>query len=296
MHGVEKASSTTTKVRVVCDASVKTTSGQSLNDILLSGPSLYPRLTTILQRFRLFDIAYSADIFRMFREVSLHLEDRDLHRYLVRGDGGELEDWRMKRVTFEVTSSPFLATATLRRIAQDYFQEHPTASLVSTNFYVDDFLHGSATLQDAQKVRQDINSLLSHGQMRLRKLRTNSPELLASIPEDLRETESLCISTAANSGCPKALGVHWNATTDTLFVATPPPIMAEPTKRIIASQAAKMFDVLGWFAPITVKAKHLLQLLWKSGISWDERIPPDLFGIAGTKSCMSLVNFLFQGS
>ena len=87
MHGVEKASSTTTKQRVVCDASAKTTSGQSLNDILLSGPSLYPRLTTILQRFRLFDIAYSADISRMLREVSLHLDDRDLHRYLVRGDG-----------------------------------------------------------------------------------------------------------------------------------------------------------------------------------------------------------------
>ena len=279
MHRVEKASSTTTKLRVVCDASAKTTSGQSLNDILLSGPSLYPRLTTILQRFRLFDIAYSADISRMIREVSLHFDDRDLHRYLVRGDGRELEDWRMTRVTFGVTSSPFLATATLRRIAQDYSQEHPTAALVSTNFYVDDFLHGSATLQDAQKVRQDINSLLSHGQMRLRKWRTNSPELLASIPEDLRETEPLCISTAANSGCPKALGVHWNTTTDTLFVATLPPIMAEPTKRIIASQAAKMFDVLGWFAPIKVKAKHLLQLLWKSGISWDERIPPDLLSI-----------------
>ena len=96
-----------TKVRVVCDASAKTTSGQSFDDILLSSPSLYPRLTTILQRFRLFDIAYSADVSRMFRVVSLHPDDRDLHRYLVRGDGGELKDWRMKRVTFGVTSSPF---------------------------------------------------------------------------------------------------------------------------------------------------------------------------------------------
>ena len=48
----------------------------------------------------------------------------------------------MTKVTFGVTSSPFLATATLRRIAQDYSKEHTTASFVSTtNFYVDDFLH-----------------------------------------------------------------------------------------------------------------------------------------------------------
>ena len=199
--------------------------------------------------------------------------------YLVRGDGGELEDWTMKRVTFGVTSSPFLATATLQRIAQDYSEQHSTASLVSTNFYEDNFLHGSATLQDALEIRQDINALLKHGQMRLRKWTTDSPELLASIPEVLRETELLCIGTAADSGCLKALGVHWNITTDTHFVATLSPITVEPTKRIIASQTATMFDVLGWFAPITVKAKHLLQLLWKSGFTWDQAIPSDLQSI-----------------
>ena len=53
MHEVEKASSTTTKLRVVCDALAKMTSGESLNDVLISGPSLYPKLTTILLKFRL---------------------------------------------------------------------------------------------------------------------------------------------------------------------------------------------------------------------------------------------------
>ncbi len=53
----------------------------------------------------------------------------------------------------------------------------------------------------------------------------------------------------------------------------------KPTKRIIASQTAKVFDLRGWFAPITVKARHLLQLLWKSGISGDEVIPSDLHAV-----------------
>ena len=39
-HGVVKESSTSTKLRVVFDASARTTSGVALNDILLSGPNL----------------------------------------------------------------------------------------------------------------------------------------------------------------------------------------------------------------------------------------------------------------
>jgi len=39
MHGVVKAESSTTKLRIVFDASVKTSNGQSLNNILLTSPS-----------------------------------------------------------------------------------------------------------------------------------------------------------------------------------------------------------------------------------------------------------------
>ena len=52
MHGVHKDSSTTTKLRVVFDASAKTTSGTSLNDLLAVGPTLHPTLDKILLKFR----------------------------------------------------------------------------------------------------------------------------------------------------------------------------------------------------------------------------------------------------
>ena len=71
MHGVVKESSTTTKVRIVFDASAKSPSGFSLNDCLLPGPSLYPLLTTVLLRFRMHLIRMSADISKMFQEVQL---------------------------------------------------------------------------------------------------------------------------------------------------------------------------------------------------------------------------------
>ena len=67
-------------MRVVSDASAKSSAGVSLNDTLLPGPSLYPPLTTLLLKFRTYNIAVSADIAKMFREISVHPEDRDLLR------------------------------------------------------------------------------------------------------------------------------------------------------------------------------------------------------------------------
>ena len=42
MHGVVREASETTRLRIVFDASAKTSTGVSLNDTLLTGPSMYP--------------------------------------------------------------------------------------------------------------------------------------------------------------------------------------------------------------------------------------------------------------
>ncbi len=52
MHGVAKGASTSTKLRKVSDTSACTTSGYSLNDTLIPGPTLYHLLTNILLLFR----------------------------------------------------------------------------------------------------------------------------------------------------------------------------------------------------------------------------------------------------
>lgn len=44
MHAVYKSSSTSTKIRAVFDASAKSSSGVSLNDTLLVGPTVHPSL------------------------------------------------------------------------------------------------------------------------------------------------------------------------------------------------------------------------------------------------------------
>ena len=66
MHAVRKESSTTTKIRAVFDASAKSSSGVSLNDTLLVGPTVHPPLIDVLIRFRLHRVALTADVSKMY--------------------------------------------------------------------------------------------------------------------------------------------------------------------------------------------------------------------------------------
>ncbi len=276
-HGVVKESSSTTKLRIVFDGSARTSNGHSLNDILLPGPSLYPLLSKVITQFRLHAVGMTSDISKMFREISLAEGDKDLHRFLHEDSDGQLRDWRMKRVTFGITSSPFLASKVLLQVAAEYADQFPHASeVVRNSFYVDDCLTGAPTVEEASQLRADLNSLLSLGCLTLRKWRSNSTELLASIPAELRETDNSELDISP-SDCPKTLGLHWNSKSDTLHVCTPPLIESDPpTKREVASAVGKTFDVMGWYAPCTILIKILLQQLWKTKLGWDETLPPSL--------------------
>ncbi len=277
-HGVVKSSSTTTKLRVVFDASAKSSSGVSLNDTLLQGPNLYPLLTSVILAFRSHPIALCADISKMFREVGLHPDDRDLHRFLQpEPNGGAIQDMRMTRVTFGVTSSPFLATQVLRQLAHDYQEQYPKAAyIVRNHFYVDDCLTGADTLEDAIDIRTNLCELFSHAQMVLRKWKSNSQSLLHTIPKKLQEEESTQLISPPDQ-CLKTLGIHWNTRTDCFHVATLTLTSDDhPTKRKIASNVAKTFDLLGWFSPSIIVIKILLQKLWKENLGWDEPVPEQL--------------------
>ena len=163
-HGVLKESSTTTKLRIVYDASASSSTGVSLNGQLLLGPNLYPHLTSLILTFRQHAIGLTGNISKMFREVGLHEGERDYHRYLVRDVSQNLVECRMKRLTFGVTCSPFLATQVLHQVAEDHAPEHPiAAAMVKSYFYVDDVLTGD-TMNTSSHTRtlQIIRSTSSH--------------------------------------------------------------------------------------------------------------------------------------
>ncbi|XP_062533924.1 uncharacterized protein LOC134202937 [Armigeres subalbatus] len=77
-HGVLKEQSATTKLRVVFNASLKSTNGTSLNDLLMVGPVVQENLYTILLNFRIPCIAITGDIERMYLQI--HVSEADKHR------------------------------------------------------------------------------------------------------------------------------------------------------------------------------------------------------------------------
>ncbi|KAF2895031.1 hypothetical protein ILUMI_11143 [Ignelater luminosus] len=100
-HPVEKQSSVTTKLRVVFNASQPSTSGKSLNDMLLVGPNIQDDLFAILIRFRRHTYVINADIAKMYRQINVEDSQRDLQRILWREDPNqELAHYRVNTVTY----------------------------------------------------------------------------------------------------------------------------------------------------------------------------------------------------
>ena len=129
MHAVYKSSSTTTKIRAVLDASVKSSSGVSLNETLLVGPTIHPPLIDVLMRFRLHRIALTTDVSKMYRAVELDMSDRDFHCFVWRSKPEDtLKDYRMTRVTFGVSASSFAANMAVKKNAIDFAHEYLLAA------------------------------------------------------------------------------------------------------------------------------------------------------------------------
>ncbi|XP_064485992.1 uncharacterized protein LOC135398516 [Ornithodoros turicata] len=117
---VLRESSSTTKLRVVFDALSHAEGKRSLNDFLQKGPNMVPDLVQLLLKFRLYRIAITADVRKAFLQIGIKQEDRDFLRFLwfanspaLNNEELKLEEWRMTRVPFGTTGSPFLLAATL---------------------------------------------------------------------------------------------------------------------------------------------------------------------------------------
>ena len=131
------------KVRVVFEASAKTTSGVSLNDKLMVGPTVQKDLFSIMIRFRMHKVALSADIAKMYRQVELEEEDREYHRILWKHQNStEVRHYRMTRVTYGIASSAFHSIRYLQVLAEES-DDYSFRIATLNDMYVDDLLSGS---------------------------------------------------------------------------------------------------------------------------------------------------------
>ena len=292
--------SETTKVRVVYDASCKDkVTKSSLNDCLHVGPPLTPLIVNILLRFRMWKVALVGDIAKAFLMIEVDPADRDVLRFLwvkdVNAEAPEIIVLRFNRVVFGVNSSPYLLNMVIRHHINSFQELDPQfVSKLSQSFYVDDLVTGANTENEALSLYHKSKERMKMGGFMLRKWKTNNEMLAEQIclsaeeqkigfegpvgGEQTYAKETLGSHKDTEIGS-KVLGIPWDNLNDTLtFDLTrigKGIHVNKPTKRVILSSLATLFDPLGLISPIGVKAKVLFQDICTRKIDWDDPIPEE---------------------
>ena len=106
-HAVFKKSATN-PLRTVFNASSRPNEGKSLNDCLMTGPSLTAKLHEILLQLRQGKYVVTADISKAFHRIIVHEEDRKFLKFLwINLNSQKLLTFQFKVVLIGATCSPY---------------------------------------------------------------------------------------------------------------------------------------------------------------------------------------------
>ncbi|XP_011495121.1 PREDICTED: uncharacterized protein LOC105360044 [Ceratosolen solmsi marchali] len=267
-HGVLKPDSTTTKLRVVFNASSPSSSGRSLNDIMHTGANLNPDILGVLIWIRRHTHLFSTDITKMYRQILVHQDDWDLQRILCMDEQGNEVIYQLTTVTYGTRAAPFLAVRTLLQLIDDEGDNYPLA-IPSLKYgrYVDDIFGGADNLNQLVETATQLRDLCTAGGFPLTKWHFTNEEVITAMKTQQNPEQPVNLSENTT----KILGLQWRSHEDVFtFSTTLAPHATTVSKRTILSDIAKIFDPLRFTSPVVIRAKILLQELWLHTVRWDE--------------------------
>ncbi|XP_059058258.1 uncharacterized protein LOC131851732 [Achroia grisella] len=273
-HAVIKPDNITTKLRTVFNASAKSSTGVSLNDILFEGPNIYNDVLDIILRYRMYMFVFSTDIIKMFRKILVNPDQRSLLRILWRDDRSTpLVCLQLKTVTYGTKCAPYLACRTLKDLAERFKDTYPQAAqCIQENCYMDDIISGGDDIESVKNLCDEIIALLGNGGFQLHKWSSNNKQILQYVTRDT-DMPSYDFSPECFV---KTLGLKWSPIKDCLTVSIPSQETTRNTKRTVLSRIAQIFDPLGLLAPVIINAKILMRSLWSTGLEWDSLLPSEI--------------------
>ena len=279
-HAVVRESSVSTKIRIVSNASSPDRNGISLNDTLLPGPPLQPDIGQVLIRFRSHKYVFSGDLQKMFLQTSIAEKHWKYQLYLWRACDPSIEPkiFAMTRIMFGVSSSPFLAGMTVRTHAKqpEMINRYPKAvENVKDDLYVDDCFGGANNEEDVIDLQQQNVKFFEAGGWKLTKFASNSATVMKTIKEEDRLPGIMLDFDEDDNDYGRAttLGLRWNTCEDTFMINLSEKLSRKievVTKREILAKSHAVYDVFGFVSAYTVRAKIIVQELWKQKVKWDQ--------------------------
>ena len=209
---------------------------------------------------------------------------------------GRKSIYRFCRVVFGLNASPFLLNGTIRHHLAKFEKQDPAfVRKMFESFYVDDLVSDENSSAEAYALFQKARDRMAQGGFNLRKWLTNDAQLRDKISATI-DAKRDCVGELTEETFAKtSLAVHgsqigqkvlalaWNCETDMLrfdlTITSKKATNAAPTKRIMLSLLACLYDPLGYYSPVTVSMKILFQQVCRDNLNWDD----ELSGEAKTK-------------
>ena len=151
-----------------------------------------------------------------------------------------MRHYRFSRLIFGATCSPFCAIYILQKCAEDNIAKLPlTFESVKANFFMDDYIHSTASANDALHSAFWTKAALQQSGFRLTRYESNSTKVVNGYPASKKDTPKPTT---------RVLGQKLNLITDNLYMELPKVISRdahEYTEQKIFTLVSSSFDPLG---------------------------------------------------
>ena len=258
LHAVFKKSATTPS-RIVFNASSRPNKGKSLNDCLMTGPSLTAKFHVILIQFRQGAYTATADISKAFHRIIVD-EDRKFFKFLwINLNTQEILTFQSKVVLFGATCSPYLLQETL----YTHLSQNTEGNALLDKFYVDNCMNTYDSQSELVSDKICLDNVMNQASMPLQEWVSNNKysNFLYQLAVPITQI---------------VLGISWNPYTDNMNIVVGEKLIHEDswrfTKHKVLSLVSSVVDPLGWVSPLTVHGKIFLQPLWKEKMGWDQTL------------------------
>jgi len=190
----------------------------------------------------------------------------------------KLKEYCLNTITYGTTPASYLAFTCLEKLAHEHEKKDPfAAQAIKSDFYMDDLLTGTNTLEDAIKLREKLINILSSAGFVLRKWISNEPALWTNM---LNNNDDPVFILNIDGIAIKTLGLYWDPRADAYQykISNRNNYSNNPamSKRKVLSTIATIYDPLGLVGPVIVTAKIIMQRLWQHKLEWDDVLPIQL--------------------